>query len=113
MESKIERRKYPRWSVSWPVRIHTDSGDFDGQTLTISEVGISFYCEKPLAINKIHQMTILAPDHQAILVSGEVIWSDLFGLDDKNQAVGFGDLFLKISSEDRYYLRDMVAAHLE
>lgn len=108
MEDDIERRKFQRRKITWPVKIHTPQGDFSGETVTVSEAGISFCFEGPLAVKKNLQITIMPPGHDAIRVSGEVIWSDLFGIDDTGDVVGFGIFFIQISEEDRRYLREIV-----
>ena len=113
VDSKSVRRKYPRRRVSWPVNVHTDQGDFMGETITISETGISIYCDEPLSLKKIIQLTIEPPDHEVIRISGKITWSDLFGIDDRNEVVGFGIFFIQISDADQRYLRELVSAHTD
>ncbi len=107
------RRKYPRRRVSWPVNVHTDQGDFMGETITISEAGISIYCDEPLSLKKIIHLTIAPPDREVIRISGKITWSDLFGIDDRNEVVGFGIFFIEISDADQRYFREVVSAHTD
>jgi hypothetical protein len=60
-------------------------------------------------INEVFRLAILPPDHQAIGVSGKVIWSDLYGIDPNDTAVGLGLCFVKISDEDRKVFEDAVS----
>lgn len=84
-----------------------------GETLTISETGISIYCDEPLSLKKIIHLTIVPPDHEVIRISGKITWSDLFGIDDRNEVVGFGIFFIEISDADRRYFREAVSAHMD
>jgi len=113
VDSVDGRRKFPRRRVSWPVSVHTDKGDFVGETITISEMGISIRCDEPLSLKKVIHLTVVPPGHKAIRISGEITWSDLFGIDDKNDVVGFGIFFIKISDADRRYFREVVSAHTD
>ncbi|MEE8541721.1 MAG: PilZ domain-containing protein [Desulfobacterales bacterium] len=113
MDSKSERRKSMRWRVAWPVNVHTNQGDFVGETITVSETGISIYCDEPLSLKKVIQLTIFPPDHEAIRISGEIVWSDLFGIDDRDDVVGFGIFFIKISDADRRHFREVVSAQTD
>ncbi len=113
VDSKSERRKSMRWRAAWPVNVHTSQGDFVGETITISEMGISIYCDEPLSLKKVIHLTIFPPDHEVIRISGEIVWSDLFGIDDRDDVVGFGIFFIKISDADRRYVREVVSAQTD
>ena len=110
MNSKDERRRASRRRVSWPVYVHTDQGDYVGQTIDVSETGISFYCDEPLKLKKTIHLSIAPPGRDAVKISGEITWSDLFGIDDDNKVVGFGLFFIKITEKDRQYLCEIVSA---
>ena len=84
-----------------------------GETITISETGLSIYCDEPLSLKKTIHLDIVPPDHEVIRISGEIVWSDLFGIDDRDDVVGFGIFFIKISDADRRYFRKVTSAHMD
>ncbi len=110
MTITIERRKHTRGDIRWPVTVLADHGNIEGETINISVDGLSIRCDEPLMINEVFRIAILPPDGQAIGVSGKVIWSDLYGIDPNDTAVGLGLCFVSISDEDRKVFEDAVSA---
>ena len=110
MTITIERRKHTRGDIRWPVTVLADHGNIEGETINISVDGLSIRCDEPLMINEVFRIAILPPDGQAIGVSGKVIWSDLYGIDPNDTAVGLGICFVSISDEDRKVFEDAVSA---
>ena len=110
MAITIERRKHTRGDIRWPITVLADHGNIKGETINISVDGLSIRCDEPLMINEVFRIAILPPDGQAIGVSGKVIWSDLYGIDPNDTAVGLGLCFVSISDEDRKVFEDAVSA---
>jgi hypothetical protein len=109
---KIERRKHSRGEIRWPITVLADHGTIEGETRNISVDGISIRCDEPLRLNEVFRIAILPPNHQAIGVSGKVIWSDLYAIDHNDTAVGLGLCFVEISDEDRKIFMDAVSASI-
>ena len=112
MADTIENREYPRIEARWPITVSTDEGTIKGATRNISVDGICIHCEKPIRLNEIYPMSILPPNHQIIELTGKVIWSDFYGIDDKDTAVALGVSFVEISDEHRHFFNDVVSVHL-
>ena len=110
MTITIERRKHTRGEIRWPVTVLADHGNIEGETINISVDGLSIRCDEPLMINEVFRIAIMPPDRQAIGVSGKVIWSDLYGIDPNDTAVGLGLCFVRISDEDRKVFEEAVSA---
>ena len=104
MAEKIERRKHQRVQVAWPVNVFTDHGTIEGETKDISGEGVFISCEEPLALNENYRIGIIPPDHKIIDVTGKVVWSDLYGIDENKTAFGMGICFVKIPNNDHNYL---------
>ena len=104
----IERRKQERIKVRWPVTLFTDHDTIEGETRNITADGIFICCDEPLPLNEIFRMSIIPPNHKAIGVTGKVLWSDFYRIDDENTALGMGICFVKVSDGDRHFLKDMV-----
>lgn len=83
----------------------------EGETRNVTSDGILICCEEPLRLNEICPMSISPPDHQLIEVTGKVIWSDFYAVDEQSTAFGTGICFVKISEVDRHFFRDMVSDH--
>jgi hypothetical protein len=57
-------------------------------------------------------MAIKAPNKR-LKAKVEVVWSNIYGLDDQINPRGMGVRFLKISSEDRKEIAKEILQHLE
>ena len=110
MNSGSEKRKHPRFNARWPITVFTDQGEIEGETINISLEGISICCEEPLHLNKIFRMSIISLDNQIIQVAGKVVWSDLYGMDDEEAAIGMGVCFVEVSDKDRYIINDIISS---
>ena len=109
MDDQTERRKYPRKNVCWPISLLTDTGIVEGETVDISVEGISINIEDPVPLDEILRICIEPDGHEVIEVSGRVTWSDLYGIDDEDHAIGMGVCFLEISDQDRHFLEELVS----
>lgn len=105
-----ERRKHPRFEVNWAITVFTDGGAVEGEAINISLEGLSICCEEPLPLKKMLRVTIAPPHHPIIQISGEVVWSDLYGMDDEKTTIGMGVCFVEISDEDRLAIEKLVSS---
>ena len=112
MDRKKERRHLPRVEVMWPVTLFTDDNTIEGESRNISSEGLYICCDKPLPLNNVFRMSIKPPHHQAIGVTGKIIWSDLYGIDDDKDVFGVGICLAKISEDDRRLLNDLISIYL-
>ncbi len=108
MDETIERRKHPRKEVKWSASVLTDGGTIEAETRDISVDGISVRCKKPLRMNEVFRMGIMPPGGRMIEFTGEVVWSDLYGIDEENVAYGMGVCFVELSKEDRHVLEELL-----
>lgn len=113
MADGIERRKNQRRQVTWPVNVFTDHGKIEGEIKNISVDGVFISCEEPLSLNENYRIGIIPPNHQIIDVTGKVVWSDLYGIDENNTAFGMGICFVEILNNDHNYLDNAVSAHIQ
>ncbi len=110
MKMKVERRKHPRSEVRWPVKILSDHGTIEGETRNISFDGIYICIDEPLRLNEKLRMAISPPNRDSIGVTGKVIWSDVYGLDEQETAFAIGMSLFRISRKDRKFIEDMCSA---
>lgn len=101
MDEFIEKREKPRVEVRWPIKVLTDDGKVDGETLNISLDGISISCDKPLVLNKIFILSIEPLGQSVLELRGKIVWSDSYDIEGgSTYAVGVS--FVEISDEDRH-----------
>ena len=98
MASEIEKRKYPRANIRWPVSITSSNGSVRGVTRDISPEGSSIHLEKPLELSEpITISTIISNSAHILEVTGEVVWSNNHRSDDENTLFSIGVRFSAIS----------------
>ncbi|MFH1349714.1 MAG: PilZ domain-containing protein [Pseudomonadota bacterium] len=108
MTNTIEKRNQPRIDIKWPIKIFASHGTFEGETKNISSEGILICCEEPLNLNEIYLISIIPPLQDAIGFSGRVIWSDFYGICDKNNPVCIGFCLVEISEKDRHLFNNLL-----
>ncbi|MGD8368278.1 MAG: PilZ domain-containing protein [Desulfobacterales bacterium] len=107
-ENPADRRRGDRTEVQWPVTVDTDTGRIGGETLNISEHGVSICCDEGLPLDEVVKMWIMPPDHRIVEVTGQITWSDLCGIDEQNKPVGLGICFLEIDPSDREFFQKVI-----
>lgn len=107
------RRKNERVYVKWPVTIIMSSGTFEGETTNITNQGVGIVCDEPLHLNATYTLIIRPANHEALEVTGKVVWSDLYGIDGDNKTVGIGICFIEISEKDRLFFNDTISENLK
>ena len=100
MKTKEEGSKNSGNEVRWPVSILSDQGTIEGETRDISFDGIYICVNEPLRLNEKFRMAISPPNQQAIGVTGRVVWSDLYALDEEETPFAMGMSLVKISKKD-------------
>ena len=112
MIAQLERRKQARIDVRWPVAVLSDHGTIRGETRNISSGGVSIFCDEPLRLDASYRIAVTPPERSALGVTGKVTWSDLYGMEDGQTAVGMGICFVELSGEDQVVLEQVVSNHL-
>jgi c-di-GMP-binding flagellar brake protein YcgR len=106
-----ERREVLRVKIKWPVTTETTEGPLNGETLNISTAGTFICFQKVPRLKETFHLTINPPNHQAITVTAEIIWSNFNVPESEVRNRGMGVRFLEISDEDRQFISQVVADH--
>ena len=111
---KKEKRTYPRAKLKWPVVVKTAKGAVEGLTLNITPNGVFIRCRKPLRLNEVAEITIHIPNSdRSLTATAEVVWSNIYGMDDEITPRGMGFKFLRISGKDRKFIAQASLNHLK
>lgn len=114
MQSTIENRMFPRVNVEWFVVVRTDQSSIEGVALNVSPTGVFVRCRNPLRANEVCDMSISIPEaERSLTAKAEVVWSNIYGLDDGITPRGMGVRFLNISVESRAFIAKVVLDQLE
>lgn len=113
MNEDIERRKEPRVKVSWLAEIFFDDLTVEAEVQNITVEGLYLCCEEPLPFKETLRMAIYPEGEGPIQIIGKIVWSDFYGVDEKQSAVCLGISFMKISEEDRQRLIAALTALME
>lgn len=101
-----EKRRSKRSNVRWPVAVESEQGTIQGETRNISLNGIYVRCDEPLRVNEDFRMAIIPPNRQAIGLTGKVVWADMYGIDQDENAFGIGICLVEIAKEDKEFLQN-------
>jgi len=114
LENEAEKRKTPRVEVNWPVTIYFEDEIIEGETRNISAEGLFIYSESPLPLNINFSILINPPEHQAIDLKGEVVWSDLYGVEGEGKldVYAAGICLVEFSEEDKKLIKAMINNYL-
>ena len=108
MLARREKRRSKRSNVRWPVAVESEQGTIQGETRNISLSGIYVRCDEPLRVNEDFRMAIIPPNRQAIGLTGKVVWADMYGIDQDENAFGMGVCLVEIAKEDKDFLQNAV-----
>jgi len=108
-----ERRRDPRIEINWPVEIFLDDRTIEGIAKNITTKGLFVCCEEPLSLKEDYRISIFTPNNKTLTVVGKAVWSNSYALDNQNAPVCIGLSFIKISSEDRNSLKELIQTNTE
>lgn len=111
MGNGTERRRHVRVKIDWPVKVFADHGTVEGEAKNLSSEGIFLCCDEPLRLNETFRMSLSPPNHDAVGLTGMVIWSDLYGLDEKNIPVCMGISFIQVTDKDREVIKELLSIY--
>jgi hypothetical protein len=103
-----EKRKDPRIEINWPIEVFLDDRTIEGIAKNITLKGLFICCEEPLSLKENYRISILTPSQKAITVVGKAVWSTSYAMDDKDAPVCIGLSFIRISTEDRHSLEEII-----
>ena len=106
MLARREKRRSNRSDVRWPVSVESEHGTIQGEIRNISLSGIYVRCDEPLRVNEDFRMAIIPPNRQAIGLTGKVVWADMYGIDEEENAFGMGICLVEIAEEDQKFLQN-------
>jgi hypothetical protein len=107
--ARREKRRSKRSDVRWPVSVESEHGTIQGEIRNISLSGIYVRCDEPLRVNEDFRMAIIPPNRKAIGLTGKVVWADMYGLDEDENAFGMGVCLVEIAKEDQKFLQNAVS----
>jgi hypothetical protein len=112
MAAALEKRRYPRVEVKWPVTILTASGPIEGEVRNISPGGAFISCSEQPGLRETFRLVIKVPfERQYLVTKGKVARSTLYDPDDPAVSRGVAVRFTEISESDRELLNRIVAGH--
>jgi hypothetical protein len=103
-----EKRQFARVEVKWPATIITSDGQLVGETIDISQVGLSIYCKEPLPIGQEFRLEIQPPNCQAITATAMAVWSMDTTFLERSRSFVMGAEFEYISENDIKFLGEII-----
>lgn len=108
-----DRRRDLRAEVSWPVVLLTNRGVTVGETKNIGMTGAFIVCSTPLAPEERFRLFVMPPNHKPLNISVEVTWANPYCSEDDILPGGVGIRFVRVSPNDRQFLRNAIAGIYE
>lgn len=113
MNNKDDRRRNPRLDAVWPIKIIRDDIVIEGESRNISIDGIQICCDQPLHLNERLHISVFPPNNEGIAFTGEVVWSDFYGLDIDNKVFGIGVCMVEVAEEDQKLIERLLMENSE
>jgi hypothetical protein len=110
MFEQQERRQYLRAKVKMPVVMMTGNGLVDGEIQDLSLGGAFIHCLEMPNPRDNFSMVITA-EGRLISVTAAVVWTGTQRFSNKNVLGGIGVRFKQVFTNDRRFLRDVIANH--
>jgi hypothetical protein len=109
-----ERRRFPRVTAEWLVRMDTRHGWVSGWTADISAAGAFVHSQKPVEeLEKVNTVFLDVPFlNRPLQVKAEVVRSGFSRTDDGISFHGFAIHFVDMCKQDRSFLSALISAHL-
>lgn len=105
----VERRRYPRAKIEWPVTVKTDQGVISGYTLNVSAGGATVRLQNPPLVHEIIELTVKIPElDRNFEVEAQVVWSTADIVDNELTLPIIGVNFTTISDHDRWLISTAV-----
>ena len=105
-----ERRQHHRAAVKLPVVMMAGDRLVDGQIQDLSLGGAFIQCSEMPNPGDNFSMVITAKGRLISVIAG-VVWTGTQKLNNKNVLGGIGVRFKQILTDDRSFLRDVIASH--
>jgi c-di-GMP-binding flagellar brake protein YcgR len=106
----IERRRYPRAKIEWPVTVKTDQSSVPGFTVDVSAGGATLRLQDPPLVHEIVEMTITLPEvDRTLAVEARVVWSTADIVDNELTLPIIGVQYTVIDDHDRWLISTAVA----
>ena len=64
-------------------------------------------------MHETYRISINPSNHQTICVTGKIVWSDLYGINDEKGSCYIGVCLVEIAEEERHLLNDLIPAYLQ
>jgi len=105
-----ENRLYSKAKIRCPVTIKNGHGHTEGVTLYIGENTAFISCSNPLRLNEVVEVTIRVPLlNKPFKTQAEVVWSNIYGPDDKITPRGMVIRYKNLDSGLRNRLLQVIA----
>lgn len=108
-----ENRQHPRVEISWQAFLEKPERSQEAQLTDISLGGAFVICQDPLALQDQFKIILDVPDHGALPLSAEVVWSNVNMPREKVVNRGMGIRFINNEERERQILQDAITAVLE
>ena len=105
-----ERRQFHRATVKLPVVIMTGNSLIDGEIQDLSTGGAFIHClEMPIPSDNFSM--VITAEGRLVSVTAAVVWTGTQRFSNKNVLGGIGVRFKQIFTDDRRFLKDVIANH--
>jgi Tfp pilus assembly protein PilZ len=106
-----ERREMSRIYVAWPIRVITENGTIEGESVNITPSGIFVRSKQVLKEKETYQIIVKLPNEKQVLLKGKLVWSNLNGEERSAAFADMGFSFVKVEEQDQRLLRAMISLY--
>ncbi len=107
----VEKRRYPRVEVAWPVTVITDHALWEGTTRNLSLVGTLIRCSVVPNLLFSFRLVFKPSDSQFLLATAERVWSKT-SIIDNSMCYEMGVRFVYIPEHNNQLLSKAISKHI-
>ena len=113
LSDHFELREGAKVKAKNPVMILTSQNMIQGKARRITKTGIFLTCKEKLPKNETYTMAIRLSEKEAVVIKGELLWSNRDNFRKDNSLPETGISFIRILDEDRHLFTHKVIHRLE
>ena len=107
----IDKRRYPRVEIAWPVTLMTPYGPVGGTTLNLSVAGACIRLHEKPELDEVFRLIIRPAEQQLLPATAELVWSETY-IGDTSMFRGMGVHFKYVADDSFEFMSKAISSRI-